>query len=177
MTMTALHNHHTRPRPYPSAPETSVAEDLLEQFFNAAYRHTVAQRDTTVVRYHHDRDIRLNFLLYPHTPQGIAATEYGRAREQREAIPKQHLPQWRLRFAIALGMFPLLWILPRCRHKDCRKRWPCPPLLLHLRHTHGWTADLDPLLQRLSTKKRRAEAARRNPTAVSHRAGRPISPR
>ena len=83
--------------------------------------------------------------------------------------PKVHLPKWRVRFAIAVRLFPILWVLPRCSAPGCGKHWPCRPLLKYLRDTHGWTGSIAPHVKALSTKRRRIRAAARNPTAISHR--------
>ena len=84
-------------------------------------------------------------------------------------IPNVHLPTWRLRFAIAVRLFPILWVLPKCSAPGCQKHWPCKPLLRHLRNRHGWTGSIAHHVKALSTKRRRAKASARNPTAISHR--------
>ena len=123
---------------------------------------------TPVIRYHPDRHIRIDRFGYPHTELGRRTFEYTRRREAAEAVPRLHLPRWRLRFALAVGLFPILWVLPKCR--ECGKPWPCHPILAHLRRRHGWSGSIHHHVKALSTKRRRARAAARNPTAISHRA-------
>jgi hypothetical protein len=103
-------------------------------------------------------------LMYPHGPLANRAREVGK----QFAIPKLHLPKRRLRAVIALGLFPILWVLPRCG--ECGQPWPCTPLTDHFRHTLGWAGDLSAKYKAMSTRRRRAKAAKRNPTAISHRA-------
>lgn len=98
---------------------------------------------------------------------GRRAYEITQQRIRDNNILSEHLPRWRLRFAIALGAFPVLWVLPRCR--ECRKPWPCRHLTACLRRRHGWTGSIVGHVKNLSTKRRRARAAKRSPTAVSHR--------
>jgi hypothetical protein len=115
--------------------------------------------------------IQLGSLGFPHGELGRRAIEFGRQREAAQRIPLEHLPKWRLRFVIALGFLPVLWVLPRCRVSGC-KHWPCAPLLKHLRAQHGWNGGVQDRVKALSTKRNRRRAAARNPTAVSHRARR-----
>lgn len=116
-----------------------------------------------------DTNGQVGSLLHPQGELAERARRYGLAREAAQAIPRTHLPVWRLRFAIALRFLPVLWAFPKCQAEECR-HWPCKPLLRYLRNTYGWSFSIDEQLKALSTKRRRARASRRNPGAVSHRA-------
>jgi hypothetical protein len=172
--VTAIHGPHAQqglnslraaPRPY--RPSSGVDLSRLPAWavplFDGSPVEPVVRRTPPHLR------VRIHSLLYPHTELGRQATALARQREAAEQIPKQHLPKWRLRFVIALGFLPALWVLPRCRAAGC-KHWPCGPLLRQLRAERGWTGSVEPRVRALSTKRRRAKAAARNPTAVSHRA-------
>ncbi|MGH8882139.1 MAG: hypothetical protein ACRD0P_33130, partial [Stackebrandtia sp.] len=106
------------------------------------------------------------------TPRWTSAELAQAAARHRthHATPREHLPKWRLRFAIAVSIFPIIWVLPRCAAEDCGTHWPCKPLLAYLRARHGWTGSIAPHVKSLSTKRRRRRAAARNPTAITHRA-------
>lgn len=114
---------------------------------------------------------RLHPFLYPHGDLAERARAYRRKREAAQAIPSIHLPVWRWRVAVLAAFLPILSPLPRCRAAGCN-HWPCKPLLEYLHKVHGWGPKADEILTSLATKRRRAKAARRSPTAVSHRAGR-----
>jgi hypothetical protein len=148
-------------RSHPPGPlDAMLSQARSNRDSRVPHRRNDATVKSTTDRFDDDRRMELNQRTLAYT----------RAREAAEAIPREHLPIRRLRFVIALGLLPMLWVLPRCRHTDCRKAWPCPPLLRQLRRVHGWTADIDIPVKALSSKRNRARAARRNPTAVSHRA-------
>lgn len=146
---------------------TSRAEQQLAALIDACPQTSTRRQ----LRQHRHPVHRLHPFLYPHGELAERARRYRQEREAAQAIPRIHLPVWRWRVAVIAGILPIMWALPRCRTTGCT-HWPCKPLLDHLHQTHGWGPKVDQILKSLSTKRRRARAARRNPTAVSHRAGR-----
>ena len=118
-----------------------------------------------VTMYRPTRPIRVRFTAaYPHGSRADGA----RRVAERLNVPNTHLPKWRPRFVLVAGFLPILWMLPKCR--ECGQSWPCSPLTGHFRHILGWTVDLSVKYKAMSTKRRRERAARRNETAISHRA-------
>ncbi|GAA4914523.1 hypothetical protein LX16_5192 [Stackebrandtia albiflava] len=121
------------------------------------------------VGYRPAREFRVSLLRYPHAPLARRAARIRAEREAAARIPREHLPVRRLRFVIALGLFPILWFLPRCGHSRCGEPWPCNPLIAHLRRVHGWHGGIQHHVHALATRRRRRRATRRNPGAVTHR--------